>query len=52
VIGVKIANDLKSNLKSNVNLHAAHHFLYTLMMMITPMVVGLYWFIIHEKKIA
>ena len=51
-VGLTIVSDPNSTIDSQPGRHALHHFLYTLMMGLTPIVVTVYWTVICKKKIA
>ena len=48
-LGLIISRNLDNNLENAPNLHALHHLMYTLMLFMTPIVVIMYWGVVHEK---
>jgi hypothetical protein len=47
LIGIYLASNDKMTIKKAINLHALHHVSYTLTLFMTPVVVIMYWGIVH-----
>ena len=52
LIGCILGNKPNYDHKSSRHLHACHHIMYTLGLLMSPVVVVMYWGLIHEKHLV
>ena len=50
-IGLILGNDPSYSFDVAPNLHALYHLTYTLMLFLNPVIVSVYWGVIHEKHL-
>ena len=51
ISGTIISQNKGYTLKNAPNLHALHHLMYTLMLFMTPIVIVMYWGLVHKQAL-